>query len=328
LGIGSGIAYMAPLKNLWKYFPNRKGLVSGLVVCGFGSSALIFNTIADKYINPDRLLPEEIGSNKYYPESVANNYPSCMLLFTAIFSVFSTIGFLLTINYKTDQVSNEASIESHNASSITLDENQQPETLFKILTRLKFISLIIIASGTMFFNFLLINTSKLISTNIHMEESLTTSMNLFFALFNGFGRPAWGYLFDYTTFRYIFMGVNIAQVCIAIILLFYRSQVMIFYFLYLIVGLCTAANFAVFPPNITRLYGIKKASKVYGVVFIFFGIISFSTAVAAKFIIKTDNDMNIIFIMSAVFSSLSLIVLYGFKETPYVKKSKNQLLNS
>ena len=39
-GMGYGCAYTPPLQALIDWFPDRKGLASGLVIAGFGSGAL------------------------------------------------------------------------------------------------------------------------------------------------------------------------------------------------------------------------------------------------------------------------------------------------
>ena len=38
-----GLTYMVPIKIGWRTFPHRSGLVSGIVIGGFGLGALIFN---------------------------------------------------------------------------------------------------------------------------------------------------------------------------------------------------------------------------------------------------------------------------------------------
>lgn len=44
-GGGVGLAYTAPMVNGWKWFPDKKGLVSGAVVAGFGSGGFVFNQV-------------------------------------------------------------------------------------------------------------------------------------------------------------------------------------------------------------------------------------------------------------------------------------------
>ena len=45
-GIGIGIGYSTPMQAGWTWFPEKKGLVNGLVLLGFGAGAFIFNKVA------------------------------------------------------------------------------------------------------------------------------------------------------------------------------------------------------------------------------------------------------------------------------------------
>ena len=42
----------------WEWFPNNKGLVSGLVVAGYGFGAFIFGFITTHIANPNDFKPE------------------------------------------------------------------------------------------------------------------------------------------------------------------------------------------------------------------------------------------------------------------------------
>jgi MFS family permease len=54
-GIGNGGAYLTLFKVSWGWFPDRPGLASGLILSGFGFSAIIFNNIALAIVNPENL---------------------------------------------------------------------------------------------------------------------------------------------------------------------------------------------------------------------------------------------------------------------------------
>ena len=41
-GINAGLCYMVPIQLGWKTFPERTGLISGIIIAGFGLGALIF----------------------------------------------------------------------------------------------------------------------------------------------------------------------------------------------------------------------------------------------------------------------------------------------
>ncbi|XP_005112731.2 MFS-type transporter asR1, partial [Aplysia californica] len=58
-GYGIGLAYTAPLGCAMRWFPQRKGLVNGLVVAGFGGGAFIFDQVQTAFINPDNFKPDK-----------------------------------------------------------------------------------------------------------------------------------------------------------------------------------------------------------------------------------------------------------------------------
>lgn len=52
-GVSIGLAYFTPLVCGWEWFPDRKGMVSGIILGGFGFGAFFFGLIAMEMINPD-----------------------------------------------------------------------------------------------------------------------------------------------------------------------------------------------------------------------------------------------------------------------------------
>jgi len=53
--IGVGMMYWTPLICAWEYFPERKGLMSGLIIGAFGFGAFIFGFISAAVCNPHNL---------------------------------------------------------------------------------------------------------------------------------------------------------------------------------------------------------------------------------------------------------------------------------
>ena len=65
-GIGYGCAYTPPLQVLMDWFPDKRGLASGVVIAGFGSGALLFtpliNSLAAKFcVLPKLVCPDAAG---------------------------------------------------------------------------------------------------------------------------------------------------------------------------------------------------------------------------------------------------------------------------
>ena len=60
-GLGIGMGYYPILKTTWKYFPEKKGFLTGLILCVFGLCPFIFTSIADAVINPGGEEPNDKG---------------------------------------------------------------------------------------------------------------------------------------------------------------------------------------------------------------------------------------------------------------------------
>ncbi len=50
-----GLSYTIPMYNCWKQFPQKKALVTGVILCGFGFGGMVFGLVATLVINPDNL---------------------------------------------------------------------------------------------------------------------------------------------------------------------------------------------------------------------------------------------------------------------------------
>lgn len=49
-GLGIGAAYVCPIATCVKWFPDKRGMITGLAVAGFGAGALVFTPIAKAFI--------------------------------------------------------------------------------------------------------------------------------------------------------------------------------------------------------------------------------------------------------------------------------------
>lgn len=49
-GIGMGMDYICPVATLVKWFPDHRGLMTGVAVCGYGAGALIMSPLAAREI--------------------------------------------------------------------------------------------------------------------------------------------------------------------------------------------------------------------------------------------------------------------------------------
>ncbi|MDH2386322.1 OFA family MFS transporter [Bradyrhizobium sp. CER78] len=59
-GVGLGLGYISPVSTLVKWFPDRRGMATGMAIMGFGGGAMIGAPLADKLMNYFR-TPTSVG---------------------------------------------------------------------------------------------------------------------------------------------------------------------------------------------------------------------------------------------------------------------------
>ena len=66
-GIGLGLGYISPVSTLVKWFPDRRGLATGLAIMGFGFGGLVSAHLIDVFNPPSQelVLPVDVAANEY-----------------------------------------------------------------------------------------------------------------------------------------------------------------------------------------------------------------------------------------------------------------------
>ncbi|ETO31524.1 hypothetical protein RFI_05595 [Reticulomyxa filosa] len=60
-GAGMGIAYLPPVATLIRWFPDRRGLATGMAICGFGGGAIFITSLKKKFLREYFQPPEYLG---------------------------------------------------------------------------------------------------------------------------------------------------------------------------------------------------------------------------------------------------------------------------
>lgn len=74
-GIGLGLGYISPVSTLIKWFPDRRGLATGLAIMGFGGGAMIGAPLADQLM-------------KFFATDVSVGVWQTFLVLAAVYFVF------------------------------------------------------------------------------------------------------------------------------------------------------------------------------------------------------------------------------------------------
>ncbi|CAG2100011.1 unnamed protein product [Medioppia subpectinata] len=113
--LGSGLAYAAPL-----WFPNNKGIVTGITVGGFGLGALIFDQVQTLYLNPNNYSPKDDKSIYFLNKLILEKVPLTFLILSPIYGLIQAIGVALIFNADKHLVR----IESNETIENIVDESQ------------------------------------------------------------------------------------------------------------------------------------------------------------------------------------------------------------
>jgi MFS family permease len=80
-GIGLGLGYISPVSTLIKWFPDRRGMATGMAIMGFGGGAMVGSPLADKLV-------------RHFSTPVSVGVWETFLVLAAIYFVFMMIGAL------------------------------------------------------------------------------------------------------------------------------------------------------------------------------------------------------------------------------------------
>ena len=80
MSIGISFCCFPPLVAGWSWLPERKGLVTGLVVSALGTGSFFFSLLSLKVVNPTNEVPtvHAADGSIYFDESVAARVPLLM----------------------------------------------------------------------------------------------------------------------------------------------------------------------------------------------------------------------------------------------------------
>ncbi len=271
-GAGIGLAYVVPIAVGVKWFPDKKGMVTGLAVAGFGFGALIWVKSAGAWFNL-------INTLNFFG---LGGVQSVFFLYGVIFLVAVLLGSIVMVDppagYVPEGWTPPAPASTGTPAAFSSGMNDfEPAQMMKTpqfyMTWLTF--LFSAMAGLMVIGVIaLFGIDALKSSGLTVEAAAAvagTAMG-WYAILNGLGRIVWGTVSDK-----IGRKISIFLMCLLqgiIMLLFYKMG---FAAGTLILGACIigfnfGGNFALFPAITADYFGNKNVGLNYGYVFLSYGI--------------------------------------------------------
>ncbi|HWS59604.1 MAG TPA: OFA family MFS transporter [Flavobacterium sp.] len=230
-GIGLGFGYVVPVYTVVKWFPDKPGLASGIIIMSFALGSLL----ASFLISP---LIASMGVSGAFA-TLGIGYGICMLL-SALY------------------LANPESASTNQHSHIDLTPKE-------ILTDKRFMALWLLLFLNVCGGIAIISKAAILGQEVvGMSAAQATMFVAIIGLFNGLGRLFWSSISDkigcWTTFM-LFIGINV--VCFALIPSFSTNSISFQILTYVIIA-GYGAGFATMPSFVKSIYGTEKYGQVLG----------------------------------------------------------------
>lgn len=239
-GLGLGAGYVTPVSTIIAWFPDKRGLATGMAIMGFGFAAMLTGPIAQNLIAGIGLVPTMYALGTAY----------LLIMLTAAQVIRKP---------RPGEVPAADIAKSVSLTGTAMTANQAVKTRsFRYLWLMFFIN---ITCGIG----LVAVASPMAQQQTGMSAATAAMMVGVVGLFNGFGRLAWATLSDLIgrplTYTLIFT-VDVAM--LAGILVF--SSPLLFGIALCLIMSCYGAGFSVIPAYLGDVFGTKQLGAIHGYV--------------------------------------------------------------
>ncbi|MDB4954672.1 MAG: major facilitator superfamily 1 [Myxococcales bacterium] len=239
-GFGIGLGYIVPLATLVKWFPDKRGMITGIAVAGFGAGALAFGPLA-------RVLIRAYGPFN-------------------TFHVFGAIFFLVIVNASSWMRDPPAGYRpaGFRPRPSTTSVNKVDHELGAALRTWQWYALWVVLFLNVSAGISIIAEAAPMAQEIGgATEVQATALVGTIAIFNGAGRFAWAALSDLIGRRAVFTVLFLAQAVVFLLLPFATSYEA-FLALACVSLLCYGGAFGTMPAFVADYFGPRTVGKVYG----------------------------------------------------------------
>ncbi len=292
-GSGVGILYGCPIAVAAKWFPDKKGLAVGLTLAGFGLSALLMAPLMSSTI-----AMASIGVSRTF-----------MYFGIAFLVVLLGLSFGLRNPKDGWRPAGWTGPKAKGGATVELDRAQMLRTpSFYALWGSYIIGCL---AGLM-----AIGIAAPVGREVALltPEAAAIAVSVF-AVFNGIGRPLYGWLTDKITPKGTAL-LSFALILGASALLYFAGQgsSLVYFVAFSVLWLNLGGWLAIAPTATATFFGAKHYAKNYGIVFTAYGIGAIAGNLLAGLIHDTAGGYLPVFVPVMALAGLGLVVaLFGMK---------------
>ncbi|MCD4700038.1 MAG: MFS transporter, partial [Phycisphaerae bacterium] len=269
-GTGIGLGYVVPIAVGMKWFPDKKGLVTGLAVAGFGFGATLWMALADS-------LGQLGGGRLLANVGLGNTF----IIYGIAYTVLVLIGAIWMKNppegYKPAGWEPPApSVNGVKPLAGTVDYTTSQMLRTPQFFMVFFCFIAGAGGGLMSIGLMKLFPMKVLTTggmtSVAASATATMAMAVFFSLANGIGRIAWGTMSDKIGRKLSIFLMLATQGVFLILFQWMASNVVTLYLFCILIGFNFGGNFALFPTITADTFGTKYIGQNYGWVFLAYGV--------------------------------------------------------
>ena len=290
-GSGIGLAYVVPIAVGVKWFPDKKGLLTGLAVAGFGFGAFLWILMA----NPPSVLADggliDIQTEMVFDSTTnatvevkvydADNINGVFVTYGVAFLVLVVIGSMVMVpppdgwlpeGYKPPEPAKQTATGDKEERKIEYESKDMLRTwqYWALWTMFVFGAL----AGLMVIgnikNFAQDGVDGFESNDFSTDDAADFAVigaAVFLPIFNGAGRIAWGSISDRIGRQMSFTLMFTFQFACMFVFFFTTRSPYTFYLFAALIGFNFGGNFALFPAATADYFGSRNVGPNYGLMF-------------------------------------------------------------
>ena len=304
-GIGTGIVYIGIIGLMVKWFPDRRGLATGVVAAGYGFGAILTTFPIDSMIK-------------------ASGYQHTLVVFGAVFGVIGLIGALMLRSPSEERMTGQATLATKEVGYAPIIMLRSPVfwLMFVMMSMMSTGGLMVITQFTSFAKSFGI-TAQTTVVIFGMAFVAIPAALTFDRITNGLTRPFFGWVSDHIG-RENTMAVAFILEGIAIFLMLqYRSDPYLLVVLSGLVFFGWGEIFSLFPSTLTDTFGTKYATTNYGFLYMAQGVGSILGAPIAAMIYEATGSwmpvFGLVIGMDVLTGLLALLVLKPLRQAWFAR---------
>ncbi|WP_078544499.1 L-lactate MFS transporter [Litchfieldia alkalitelluris] len=266
-GIGLGVGYITPVSTLVKWFPDRRGLATGLAIMGFGFAAMIASPIM-------AMLIGSVGiSNTFYTLGIIY---FVIMIASALYLERPPVGYMAHLQNDTKKANTDL-------SQLTANEAVKSRRFWYLWVML-FIN---VTCGIA----VLSVASPMAQEIAGLSAAAAATMVGIMGVFNGFGRIGWASISDYIGRPNVYTAFFAIQIVTFFVLPNVTHAILFQAILFLILT-CYGGGFASIPAYIGDLFGTKQLGAIHGYILTAWAAAGLAGPIIAAWIRETTNSYS------------------------------------